>query len=572
MPAYESPFHAILDTNSVPTDAECGHIRDFLAPHQAKLVELDAEVERLRVQLDATTSERDKLGNFVAAHHALLSPMRRIPEDILRLIFLKTLPERRNTAMHPSEGPLLLASVCRYWQDLVMATPQLWSTIHVVVARFPPIPPGWVGALPQQWYVAPRLATFLARGGHAPLDITMQVSRQPLAESAVDAADSSGVPGSGPSPFLRALMGASGRWRKMKLWMLSNEDTQALAGLRASDVPQLESFDLMSFAETPRLNFLGTPSLRHLSIQGNYPSFPPDVYWQNLVSLDIQVSSTSAPQMELIEFPFPFLAHCASLEKLAVTISGYGFLPTPDGDCSILLPQLKLLDLGFFDAGNMSTAIHMLDVPRLHTFNVSRGLTVVPDIFDRLDHIRCLVLTLDYLTTDLLVSVLRLVPVLERLRLIGEPIPPAAPTAAPGFAFASKDHRYLTRLLPSDPVPLCPALRHLELTFVQLTPDALMVDLVHARTTALPAADPPVARLTAFSCFLLREPQLDMAAALADCAAAGLVIRVAQRPVPVPVPETPQYSALEGTESDAIYRPGGPAAGGLDGAAWLVEL
>ena len=88
----DSPFEDILHTNLVPSDAQCDDIRAFLVGPCKELADLTEEIERLQSLLDQTTKKRGELKQCVDAHFSLVSPMRRLPDDILREVFVETLP------------------------------------------------------------------------------------------------------------------------------------------------------------------------------------------------------------------------------------------------------------------------------------------------------------------------------------------------------------------------------------------------------------------------------------------------------------------------------------------------
>ncbi|KAF8152870.1 hypothetical protein K438DRAFT_375094 [Mycena galopus ATCC 62051] len=56
--------------------------------------------------------------------------MRRIPDDILREIFVTCLPTAPNL-IDPAEAPILLGCICRHWRAVAHTTPILWSSIHI---------------------------------------------------------------------------------------------------------------------------------------------------------------------------------------------------------------------------------------------------------------------------------------------------------------------------------------------------------------------------------------------------------------------------------------------------------
>ncbi|THU96186.1 hypothetical protein K435DRAFT_664899, partial [Dendrothele bispora CBS 962.96] len=67
-----SRFQSVLHTNHVPSPSEITEIRDLLRAPEQELMQIDAEIAKLQ-------SRRVILDTFVAAHRALLSPIRRIP-------------------------------------------------------------------------------------------------------------------------------------------------------------------------------------------------------------------------------------------------------------------------------------------------------------------------------------------------------------------------------------------------------------------------------------------------------------------------------------------------------------
>ncbi|KAJ6561804.1 hypothetical protein B0H19DRAFT_903367, partial [Mycena capillaripes] len=68
---------------------------------------------------------------FGDGHLALLLPIRRIPDDILRKIFVSCLPQTQNAAISPREAPILLCGVTSGWRHVALSTPQLWSSLHL---------------------------------------------------------------------------------------------------------------------------------------------------------------------------------------------------------------------------------------------------------------------------------------------------------------------------------------------------------------------------------------------------------------------------------------------------------
>ncbi|KAH6919183.1 hypothetical protein BKA70DRAFT_1459215 [Coprinopsis sp. MPI-PUGE-AT-0042] len=59
------------------------------------------------------------------------APIQQVPDDVLREIFMHSLPE--GALNSSSEAPLLLCSVCRYWRSLAMEFSPLWTSLKLLV-------------------------------------------------------------------------------------------------------------------------------------------------------------------------------------------------------------------------------------------------------------------------------------------------------------------------------------------------------------------------------------------------------------------------------------------------------
>ncbi|KAF8214956.1 hypothetical protein K438DRAFT_1435500, partial [Mycena galopus ATCC 62051] len=62
----------------------------------------------------------------IDAHRALLSPIRRVPKDILLEIFFSCLSSKHNAPIDPHEAPFVLGHFCRHWRSIACSTPMLW--------------------------------------------------------------------------------------------------------------------------------------------------------------------------------------------------------------------------------------------------------------------------------------------------------------------------------------------------------------------------------------------------------------------------------------------------------------
>ncbi|KAJ6622567.1 hypothetical protein B0H10DRAFT_1787781 [Mycena sp. CBHHK59/15] len=124
MSLQNSRFMDRLNTNFVPSDPELEEIRSFLTNPLNELARLDAQIADMHAR-------RKMLTEMIDAHKALLSPMRRVPHDVLQEIFISCLPTDHNSLMDAREAPMILGHICSGWRRLALSTPMLWSSIHI---------------------------------------------------------------------------------------------------------------------------------------------------------------------------------------------------------------------------------------------------------------------------------------------------------------------------------------------------------------------------------------------------------------------------------------------------------
>jgi hypothetical protein len=94
-----SPFARRLRTNYCPPDDEVENLKTLLIEFSLRMEFLDKEITKMQSVLDKLMTERDALQAFMQDHRALLSPIRRIPLEILPAISLACFPTHRNCAM-----------------------------------------------------------------------------------------------------------------------------------------------------------------------------------------------------------------------------------------------------------------------------------------------------------------------------------------------------------------------------------------------------------------------------------------------------------------------------------------
>ncbi|KAJ6493266.1 hypothetical protein C8R45DRAFT_989253 [Mycena sanguinolenta] len=481
----ESPFSAFLSTNFVPTDVECDDIRAFLRGPRTKLADITEEIARLQSLLNEAMHQRDELQGFINVHTALVSPVRRLPDDIMQEIFLAARPSDRNPAMTSDEAPLLLCRICKSWRTIALTTPSLWSSLHIVVPS--------LSALPQ---LTEKATTWLGRSGVVPLDISLLYSRTSDVHRDI-------------SPLTSILLGVSRRWQNMELALT---DGRAFASLTADDVPLLQKFKFHDAADNVRrttapLTFLGAPSLRSLECRSVHYILDSPISWGTLTQL---VSEYLLSYHDA----FRILNQCPLLETCELVVHGRRSRPDDiawhnSSAKTISLPNVRHFSVKHYRiASNPASHFfnHLL-LPALRYFHCHsfdgpsfpRAQLLFPQ---GAFNLQCVKIDVRKFTSSLLHAALSEIPSVEELHIAHEPCNDNGHC----------DAQFLKHLIPpQDTVTsvICPRLRCLELKNFRGVSDDLLVEFILSRTRSLLAPRiafplPDVVPLERFTCALQR--------------------------------------------------------------------
>ncbi|KAJ7609140.1 hypothetical protein FB45DRAFT_1010718, partial [Roridomyces roridus] len=125
----------LAETNEPPEDAELAGLRARASTTSTFLSALEEGIAELEDRLKQLHSERAALKALQEEYSTILSPIRRVPPEILAEIFSWTLPR-------PDEGfalagkktrhsPWILGHICSRWRAIALSIHSLWSLIHV---------------------------------------------------------------------------------------------------------------------------------------------------------------------------------------------------------------------------------------------------------------------------------------------------------------------------------------------------------------------------------------------------------------------------------------------------------
>ncbi|KAJ7248470.1 hypothetical protein C8J57DRAFT_1080196, partial [Mycena rebaudengoi] len=124
-PLHPPPIH-LSATTEVPLDSEVRATHESIHAGHTRLSELDEKIDFLESSLATLRQERQAVEHHIQQHLAILSPIRRIPFDLLGEIFSWTLPDGLFSSMDMSLSPWVLARVSSRWRNVSVSLPSLW--------------------------------------------------------------------------------------------------------------------------------------------------------------------------------------------------------------------------------------------------------------------------------------------------------------------------------------------------------------------------------------------------------------------------------------------------------------
>ncbi|KAF8972360.1 hypothetical protein BDZ97DRAFT_1913565 [Flammula alnicola] len=377
-----SSLSSRVGTNYVPTDEEIAQIGELLSGPALTLANLKAAMERNKAEYKELFSQHEELTREIAEYRALISPVRRLPVDILQEIFCHCLVTEHNALMSHHDAPVLLARICSSWRSIAFSTPELWSSIHI------PVPPLSRSRFFHQHLDDEAYKTdttnFVAKRSAAAREWLARSCACPLSISLHDA-DASLSYNTHCDALLASFMPFSSRWKSVSV-TASAINLKPVANLAAADVPLLESLTLTIINTTPPMHWLPdsspniitwaksavirAPHLRQISfirIFEEFATFP--LNWAKLTKLSLEGTSRGLAKNMTIYKIAPLLVMCKQLVEVRLEISRTQGV---QDSCtfftsSISLPHL--LTLSMHDCGDgLCWFFDLLQVPLLEHF------------------------------------------------------------------------------------------------------------------------------------------------------------------------------------------------------------
>ncbi|KAJ7670023.1 hypothetical protein DFH06DRAFT_1179833 [Mycena polygramma] len=440
----------LLRTNEPPGDTEMPIITGLISHFQRAADALTARIGIPEATLDQLIAERDQMVERVQQYTAVLSPIRRMPLEIMCEIFSWTSPHTRRVPGSLSTGaPWYLGQISTRWREIALALPSLWSSITVLHT---------VQYSHEKVSLLPMVQAQLIRSANEPLDVDFEWWRDEM-----DA-----------RPYLAALLPHSDRWASFRLRCCDNLHAllQLLCAAKGR-LSRLKTLDILdpdyddpdgNVPSTALDTFCIAPALREVLLAKPtfyLPSPPLLIPWHQL---------TRYRGVATTEYFLRVLRTASHLVEGAFGFTDE-FSETLD-DAVIVFPHLQRLD---FERGDLLD--HVI-APQLTYLSCNVVEPILPFLQRSSCQLTTLVLTLAYRWQPVALTPADVISVLEHTSTLESLVLEASPEDHQG------NDRILSALTVTDTSVICPTLTFFaygSATDVDVFSRAIFIGVIHSR-------------------------------------------------------------------------------------------
>ncbi|EEB97385.1 hypothetical protein MPER_03306, partial [Moniliophthora perniciosa FA553] len=112
-------------------------ISQYLNDIERDIRSYESEINQHKAAIMALESRRNNLKKIAEKYRCLLSPVHRLPPEILTSIFGYCC-ERNDLTLEEPPPAMLLSMICGRWRELVLSTPSLWASIDIATECWEP--------------------------------------------------------------------------------------------------------------------------------------------------------------------------------------------------------------------------------------------------------------------------------------------------------------------------------------------------------------------------------------------------------------------------------------------------
>ncbi|KAJ7467396.1 hypothetical protein B0H11DRAFT_2046922 [Mycena galericulata] len=401
-----SSISTLFLTNNEPTDLQAREIRRLLGHTTIELGRLEATIVNMSLVLTELKYQQQQHMDSLAALTGVISPIRRVPAEILAQIFLLCSQhsiDEDSSLIALREAPMVLTHVSSRWRAIALETPGLWRIVSLSSSCI--VPP-----------THPLIQEIFVRSRNHPVNLTF---------STYLGRTSTRYRSNASRDDLNVLWAYHERLEAVCLKLTAFE-LQAWTSVEHKPLPILASvsIDISAGRTAPPgtdlvelLNLFGnSPSLRSLRITATYP---PD----NLLTTHFPVAQLTYLSISL---PIPdryasaILMQCTQMERCHVS----DILPSGEPPHTQSFHRLENLHSLSVSAANTDSSLGffvLFSFPKLQTLHIEEVALPTSTLVDlhrrsafELHHLKLSKVDIEF--EDLLHS-LRLVPTLQTLYL-----------------------------------------------------------------------------------------------------------------------------------------------------------
>ncbi|KAJ7604695.1 hypothetical protein DFH06DRAFT_1253834, partial [Mycena polygramma] len=134
-------LHYLFTRNDAPLDSEMSSIRQLVSDGAHTLGVLDGQIRELENLLAQVVRKREEVVEQVRQYQAIISPVRRIPQELICEVFgwvALSDNDAEEDAKELTAPPWYLGQICRAWRASALSCPPLWTSL--TIPRSPPSP------------------------------------------------------------------------------------------------------------------------------------------------------------------------------------------------------------------------------------------------------------------------------------------------------------------------------------------------------------------------------------------------------------------------------------------------
>jgi hypothetical protein len=140
---YNNPTSALFETNEPPQDEQLPSLRANYLGAITEFQKVNRSIQSIQSLLSDAISRRAHLQKVVEDYRSVLSPIRRVPFEIVRRILENmerigygSAVKRSSPDLHVeiTNGPWAFSKVCQLWRAVAIQSPEFWCDIQICFA------------------------------------------------------------------------------------------------------------------------------------------------------------------------------------------------------------------------------------------------------------------------------------------------------------------------------------------------------------------------------------------------------------------------------------------------------